>query len=420
MNVKYLVLGAGISGLSFCRFINDECCILEKEERIGGYCRTTITGDYVWDYAGHFFHFKDPAIKKIFEKCIRDDNSVTCKKNTGIFYKDKYIDYPFQLNIHQLDKDEFIECLCGLYYSNPELEYESFYQMLKGTYGEGISNKFLIPYNEKLYACELEELDENAMGRFFPKIDFEDVMRNMISSNSSTDCFTTYNDVFSYPKKGAQAVVKYISDGLREESIRTKENVLSVDVNNKRVITNSEEYNYEYLINTISFPTFMKLCGSDVFYDQLSWNKVLVFNIGFNKGNDKIDRHWIYFPEKEINFYRVGFYNKILGTQKLSIYVEIGFGKVEKIDIQKEWKATIRNLKKCNIISDHEVISKEVIIMDPAYVHISEKSEKLVNTIMTEMEKENVYFVGRYGKWTYCSMEDCIVQSRELANKLSV
>ena len=65
--VKYLILGAGISGLTLANYLKDEdYLILEKEKEYGGYCRTIIDGDFIWDYAGHFFHFKTEEFKKFF------------------------------------------------------------------------------------------------------------------------------------------------------------------------------------------------------------------------------------------------------------------------------------------------------------------------------------------------------------------
>ena len=40
---------------------------------------------------------------------------VHVNKHTQIYYKGNYIDFPFQKNIHQLEKDEFIDCLYDLF-----------------------------------------------------------------------------------------------------------------------------------------------------------------------------------------------------------------------------------------------------------------------------------------------------------------
>lgn len=89
-------------------------------------------------------------------------------KHTQIYYKGDYIDFPFQKNIHQLDKEELIDCLYDLFSVN-QGSIRSFKEMVYANYGKSIAEKFLIPYNEKLYACDLDRLDMNAMGRFSQK-----------------------------------------------------------------------------------------------------------------------------------------------------------------------------------------------------------------------------------------------------------
>lgn len=123
---------------------------------------------------------------------------ISNEKCTKILYKNKLIDYPFQTNIHQLDKDEFIDCLYDLFNKNEKLEYDNFLDMLYGKFGKSITEKFLKPYNEKLYAIDLKKLDKDAMGRFFPYADKEQIIKNMKKHNSNS-----YNDHFMYLKNGA-------------------------------------------------------------------------------------------------------------------------------------------------------------------------------------------------------------------------
>ena len=54
--------------------------------------------------------------------------------------------------------------------------------MLYGKFGKSIVEKFLKPYNEKLYATDLRNLDVDAMGRFFPYADKEAIINNMKNS----------------------------------------------------------------------------------------------------------------------------------------------------------------------------------------------------------------------------------------------
>ncbi|MDE5206948.1 NAD(P)/FAD-dependent oxidoreductase [Citrobacter amalonaticus] len=59
--------GGGVSGLMFANKNKDnDVMVIEKENELGGYCRTVYQDGYIWDYAGHFFHFANPHIKSFF------------------------------------------------------------------------------------------------------------------------------------------------------------------------------------------------------------------------------------------------------------------------------------------------------------------------------------------------------------------
>ena len=72
--VKHLIIGSGITGLSYANNIKDQdYLIIEKENEIGGYCRTIYQNGFVWDYAGHFFHFKSKELQEKFIESMSND-----------------------------------------------------------------------------------------------------------------------------------------------------------------------------------------------------------------------------------------------------------------------------------------------------------------------------------------------------------
>ena len=111
---------------------------------------------------------------------MADEEIVSQVKNTKIYYKGEYIDYPFQTNIHQLEKKECIDCLYDLFNKKEKSNYDSFLDMLYGKFGKSIVEKFLKPYNEKLYACDLNKLDKDAMGRFFPYANINQIIKMVL------------------------------------------------------------------------------------------------------------------------------------------------------------------------------------------------------------------------------------------------
>ncbi len=414
MKVKYAILGAGISGLAFAGNLNsDNFVVLEKESDAGGLCRThKACGEYIWDFAGHFFHFKNEESRRYFEPVLQGSKCVRQIKNTKINFRNSMIDYPFQKNIHQLKKEDFIDCLYDLFFKEEKEIYTSFKDMLFGKFGKGICDRFLVPYNEKLYACDLDELDQDAMGRFFPYADLTEIIQNMKNGNN-----VSYNDHFIYPVDGTYTVIDYLLRQVEKEKIHLNEEVLSIDPIGRRIVSTADTYEYQYLVSSIPFPQLLELMGECV-PECLSWNKVLVFNIGFDRPSIDRSLHWVYYPDKDVNFYRVGFYNNILRQNKLSVYVEIGYEHSQEVDVSGQYAQTLSNLERCSVIDKHKVTAYESIVIDPAYVHISAESMKYVGEKRKSLAQNNIYTTGRYGEWTYCSMEDCFLRARELSSRI--
>jgi protoporphyrinogen oxidase len=406
-----LIIGAGITGLSYALFCgHDDYLILEGDDKIGGYCKTTKRNGFVWDYSGHFFHFRDKQIEEMVMSGIDENELVSVVKQTCIRYKDLLVDYPFQKNIHQLAKEELIECLYDLF-AVEEKVYSTFKEMLYVKFGKSIAEKFLIPYNTKLYACDLDDLDKDAMGRFFPYAEKEDIIKNFASQRD-----TSYNSSFIYPTGGAIEYVKSIANRLDQNKIRKNFQVVEINKENKYVkCSNGEIIKYDRLISTTPFPKLLEISSTPYDKSIYTWNKVLVFNLGFSsKGNDKVN-HWIYCPDEVYCFYRVGFYDNILSQDKTSMYVEIGFDKDTEV-LPSMWLGRVLNDLKIGgfISNDQMLIDYESLVMNPAYVHINEKSIQDVNEKKQQLEKYDIYSIGRYGSWTYCSIEDNIIEAKNL------
>lgn len=409
-----LVIGAGISGLSYLNFCDhDDYMIIDQDSEIGGYCKTIKKDGFTWDYSGHFFHFRNKEIKDYLLTEMKGQEILDVQKFTQIFYKHNYVDFPFQKNIHQLPKSEFIDCLYDLFNNSFDDE-TSFKKMLYTKFGKSIAEKFLIPYNEKLYACDLDDLDEDAMGRFFPYANKEEIIKNF----RKPDNFS-YNTHFTYPRGGAIEYVNSLFRRIKSNKLSLNEKLLSIDIENKLAITNIRKIKYDRLISSMPFTSLLDITNTSYDKKIYSWNKVLVFNLGFNKkGADKIN-NWVYFPEKKYSFYRIGYYDNIFGDDRLSLYVELGFDNNSVIDSQEYLSVVLEDLKKAKIIDDHKLISHAKIIMDPAYVHVNKNSEVDKIKLQAYLEKKSIYSIGRYGDWKYCSIEDNIIEAQELSNKLN-
>jgi protoporphyrinogen oxidase len=424
-SVDYLVVGAGVSGLSFAGWLREEAAargaqapelvIVEAEAEPGGYCRTVVQDGFVWDYSGHFFHFRHPEIEARLRARMPGSEVRTVVKRSLIRYRGRDIDFPFQKNIHQLEQGDFIDCLYGLYFrgEGAAVPPRTFKEMLLARFGAGICERFLVPYNEKLYACDLDDLDQDAMGRFFPHADIAEIIRNMVRPDNAS-----YNATFTYPRGGAVEYVQALLRDLPPSALACGERLLAVDLAAQVATTSARRIRYRRMVSSVPLPRLLAMTGLAHDAAAFSCNKVAVFNLGFDrKGRSGV--HWIYFPERELSFYRVGYYDNIHDGDRMSLYVEIGAPAAAELDLAALRDRVLADLAREGIVDGHRLVSWHSVVLDPAYVHINARSLAETRRARAQLEAAGVYSVGRYGAWTYCSIEDNIVETRELAARFA-
>jgi len=435
--VHTLVIGAGVSGLAFAgRFLagrpsgraddpGKTVAVLEAEAEIGGWCRTVRKAGFVWDYSGHFFHFKHPEVERfLVERMGADERVRTVEKRARILWPGAegsapgFVDFPFQKNIHQLPRKAFVDCLVDLYFRDDDGSVpESFGAMLEAKFGRSIAQKFLVPYNEKLYATSLDRLDVDAMGRFFPHADIDQIIRNFRTPDNAS-----YNATFTYPEHGAVQYVHALAREVPDDALHLRERVLSVDLRGKVARTSRREIAFERLVSSAPFDRLLSMTGLPFDRDRYTYNKVLVFNLGFDrKGPEGV--HWIYVPQRDLMFYRVGFYDNIFEADRMSLYVEVGLpadAPVDPATVDRSRQRVLADLRRAGLLGEGQrLVAHHHVVLDPAYVHITGESQADVAAKRRLLAHRGVHSIGRYGGWTYCSIEDNIVEAWRLADEMN-
>jgi protoporphyrinogen oxidase len=418
-SVGTLIIGAGVTGLATAAALsarNDaDYLVLEADREIGGWCKTVKKEGFVWDYSGHFFHFKHPDIEKWLRDRMPGQQIRVVDKKSFIAFGGGHVDFPFQKNIHQLPQADFIECLYDLYFARssdvkrdaPAPE-GNFLEMLQARFGKGICDRFLVPYNEKLYACDLATLDKDAMGRFFPHANLTDIVGNMKRADNAS-----YNATFTYPEGGAIEYVKALASAVRPDGIALDERLESVDLQAKVARTSRRQLRFDRLVSSAPFDRFAGLCALDSEPGTWAYNKVLVFNLGFD-GKGARDVHWTYYPSRETVFYRVGWYDNIFDTDRMSLYVEVGYPKDAVIDVPAARRRVLQDLEREGVVTGQKLVAEHSVVLDPAYVHITGRSLAEHKRLSARLAERQVWSIGRYGGWTYCSIEDNILEARAL------
>src|SRR5690606_14202374 len=288
ISTEFLIIGGGITNLAFAAALDSsDYLIYEAEQDVGGYCQTIKRDGFVWDYSGHFFHFRHKDIEQMFVERIGSSRVRHVEKAARIYTQGNWIDFPFQKNIHQLPRDAFIECLVDLF-EKEDKPASNFQEMLLSKFGRGISDRFLSPYNERLYATDLSALDVDAMGRFFPYADLKDIVSGFRQADNQS-----YNSTFTYPEGGAIEYVRAIQQDVAADKLRLGQRILELDLKRKVATTAQGPVRFEYAVSAAPFPQLLTMAGLPAPKDVYSYNKVLVFNLGFDKKGPR-GVHWVY------------------------------------------------------------------------------------------------------------------------------
>ncbi|MCX5693271.1 MAG: FAD-dependent oxidoreductase, partial [Candidatus Omnitrophica bacterium] len=292
------------------------------------------------------------------------------------------------------------------------------------TFGDGIANHFMLPYNRKFWTVEPKKMTCEWLDGFVPVPDLEDTVTGAISDNTKP---YGYNSRFWYPVKGG---ISELEKGFLKKikNVHVNKKAVTIDQRRKEVVFEDATIKkFKNLITTIPLPELSNLLvdiPSDVkqAFLKLRWTSIFVLNIGI-KSDNLTEKHWVYYPEENVIFYRVGFPTSfstdIAPARRISIYVEIAYSYAKKINKSEVVSKAIKDLKKCGIITDESDI--EICLpMDIKYGYALYDSNRrhAVQIIKSYLEKFGIYAIGRYGSWRYMSMEDVILDGKKIAESL--
>ena len=197
-----IILGGGIAGLSLAHFLKDRSVILEKQGKVGGLCRSFSLNGVVYDIGPHIIFSKHEDILQWHTSLVPVNR---IRRENKIFYKGRFVKYPFENDLSALPTAERDWCL-RTFLDNPYENYQprTMLQFFLKTFGEGITNLYLRPYNEKIWKLDPAYLDMQMVERI-PKPPKEDVVAS--AKGKSTEGYK-HQLYFYYPKAGGfQAVI---------------------------------------------------------------------------------------------------------------------------------------------------------------------------------------------------------------------
>ncbi len=423
------ILGAGPAGLSAAYYLKRQYSLWEKNDEVGGGCRTVNLDGFSFDYGGHIFYARHQEVKNLVGRFLK--NNIRClPREAWIYSKETYTRYPFQANLYGLPVKVVKECILGLMkakleYGEKPGNYKNFEEFIYKVFGKGIAKHFMIPFNLKQWATPLEEMTADWMGKFIPLPSLEEVLEG--SLKMSDHCLGI-NANFIYPEQGGiQAIFNSFVPFIQNLYLNSR--VTSISLKNKSFQLNGKtEKGYEKLIATLPLPELIKLLDSlpseiKSAAEKLKWTSLYIVNIGVDRPSLS-EKHRVYYPEKDFIFHKLGYYQnqspRMVPSGKSAVSAEVSFSKDRPISQDTLVERTIEDLKKARVLyPDDKITLTHILTLPYAYAIYNHQRQQAVSLIKRFLKEHNIYLCGRYAQWEYQNMEQNILAGKALAERLN-
>ena len=430
---RVLILGAGIAGLSAAWHLRQKgvsCLIFEKENEAGGLCRSKRIRGFTFDYSGHLLHFKNPYVFNLVRKLL-GEQFVKHERSAWVSLDGRYTRYPFQANLFGLPPRILKECLDGFVRAQkrkragPVKKPMNFSQWTRRTFGDGMARHFMDPYNTKFWTVPPEELTCEWLDGMVPVPSLKQVREGAQKESLKQ---LGYNVHFWYPRSGGidqlpRAFAKSLG------TIDTGSRISRIDLDKKEIeMSSGRREKFDVLISTIPLPEMSRLIPGlskemRAAFNRLRWNSIFNLNLGLPLNRDVPKRHWVYFPQKEDRFFRVGFPHNfssgLASKGKGSLYAEVSYSDRKPIDKRKVISQIIRDLKKAGLLSPKgEIFAKDVNDIEYGYPIYDRHYKTAREKVLGFLHQKDIFSCGRYGSWKYMSMEDAILDGKRAAESI--
>ena len=423
-----LIIGGGLTGLVAAEQFEragTPVTVLEREAEPGGACRSLSDDAFVFDYTGHLLHVARPETQTYLEELGLWGQLEAHGRRAAVVIGGRTTPYPVQINTHGLASEVRRDCLLGFiraWADESTNEPADFRAWVLDRFGEGLAEHFFFPYNSKLYRARPEELSLDWVGRYVPKPKLEEVVNGAFGLHDED---VGYNAIFRYPAKGG---INVLPNGIAERLslLRLAHDVVRVHLGEGWVeIADGERLAWSNLLSTISLPALL-----DRVVDELSdevaearhtlrWVRVLNLALGVD-GPAPSAEHWLYFPDPELPFYRVGFpsnHGNLAPAGCHTVSLELSLDPAEG-DVESLAADAQRALVEAGLLDEKSIRVRRITVLDPAYVVFDHSRKNAVALLRGFLREHGVTLAGRWAEWKYSAMEDAILDGMRAARTL--
>jgi len=454
-NIKVIILGAGVTGLSAgVRFLENGCdvCIVEKAEHVGGLAKTVVRGDYLLDLGPHHIYSKNESILKEMLDLFEKDEIAPISIQVKMLFHDRFVDYPLSAKtiLSQMGpKHAFYGSLSYVWTAfrnlfGLKLKEKSFHDWARNNFGDYLYGIFFKPYTEQFWGVPCEELSVDCIPQV-KKQSFIQTLKNFFLERFASERLSASEHDIAwekspnfYPIKGFGAVSEKLKELFLSKggTLRLNCDISELAINenntytlNYRIGVESFEEEATYVVSSIPVPSLFQILKptppASVVQssDSLKYLSAVVLYIVI-QNRDVLETSFVYMVGRPYN--RLSNTNRMqpnlcpAGENMLACEITCSFNdEIWKSSDEEIFEKCISHLESDKFISREEVKKIFTVRAKNAYPFYRLGYKENLSAVFEYFKNiPNLTLAGRVGAFKYMDTHECLEDTANLVEEL--
>ena len=428
-----VIVGGGPAGISAAKALAEHqipSLILEKDQQVGGLCKTVEYRGFRCDIGGHRFFTKNKEIQESWEKTLGEEFLVRSRLSR-IYYRARFFYYPLRVGnaLLGLGPMESLRILYSylkshLFPIKPELTFENW---VSNRFGQVLYNIFFKTYTEKVWGIPCTTLSADWAAQRIRNLSLGRALLNAVGVSNGGKVASLI-DNFHYPRLGPGQMYETMAGQVTAKGgqVRLGQNVVEIHHERDRVkgifsVTGEGGHLIPCSHCFSSMPITelvqkMRPRPPDTVMAaafSLRYRSLITVNLLFHNSTTLPD-NWIYLHSPEVRAGRLQLYRNwspamVPSGNNSSIGFEYFCSEGDQL-----WHASdadliqqaICDLSHLGFYSEHDVRDGFVVRYAKAYPVYEDGYDRHISTIRAWLSQfSNLYCIGRYGQFRYNNMD---------------
>lgn len=424
-----LIVGGGPAGLAAAYALQGDTLILEKEDTVGGLCRSIEHDGGVFDIGGHSFHTPHPDVANLLSD-VTEGGLFLQQRDARVYAMGTLIPYPFQRFYELLPDAEVVRaCEEGLREVSQAAagDPQDFEQYIVQRFGRGIAEHFMLPYNRKLWARDISKISCEWTSERVAAPKGGGAAERFDTAGGERKPLQPSTQV-GYPRHGGFEQM-FVGLSRHVPQVQLGRTVVRIDPEGRRAITAAgDEYLWDHLISTMPLPELVQVVDSvpEEIKEAAQGLEYMSLRVELLLADGPLstDIQRIYSADPEVPPHKIAMnHNSSAELRRRpthAIMAEVSLSEDKPVNIDEIAPLTIDLLCDVGVLSSPQQIRwRGHIDVEYAYPVYTHRRPALVQSIKEWLAQWNIYTAGRFGDWEYINSDKCVHKGLVLGAELA-